>query len=498
LDHESAKRTGLAWEHFSTGLDPVAAGRWSAVNFNPQTYQCRQKGTSLIPFPAQLSEKTVIFDVPYFDLVQAPNVKGMVSWGSHDPGTKLGANPLSLLKELECKFGPYPAKKWIYGFAWPSADKTQEMGRALQEAVDLRAKMARWLLAERLPEWSLGMVVVSELHSAIEALWHGIDPDHPLHGLPSSLNARNGVEATYQAVDQLVSSLVNQFPDVSVLVFSMHGMGPNESDIASMALLPELLFRRQFGYPLLQCSPGSEAHNTRLILLDEHEVWKNFVTGLFPDPPITSPQPPPLFKQFLPGLKRLLFRNQPKITLKKHASNLSWMPAMKYSDHWSSMDAFALPSFYDGQIRVNLKGRESMGRIRLDQYEDFCCHLERELIDLKDPRTEQRAVKEIIRNRRTNPTEFGCSEADITIVWEGSPLAFQHPIHGIIGPLPFRRTGGHTGDHGIAIFHGHDISPGFYGKRSAFDVVPTIIEYVEGKTIPGISGTSMLREIKPR
>ena len=55
--------------------------------------------------------------------------------------------------------------------------------------------MARWLLAERLPEWSLGMVVVSELHSAIEALWHGIDPDHPLHGLPSSLNARNGVEA---------------------------------------------------------------------------------------------------------------------------------------------------------------------------------------------------------------------------------------------------------------------------------------------------------------
>ena len=94
--------------------------------FDPQTYQCRQKGTSLIPFPAQLSE-TVIFDVPYFDLVQAPNVKGMVSWGSHDPGTKLRANPLSLLKELEGKFGQYPAKKWIYGFTWPSAGKTQEM-----------------------------------------------------------------------------------------------------------------------------------------------------------------------------------------------------------------------------------------------------------------------------------------------------------------------------------------------------------------------------------
>jgi predicted AlkP superfamily phosphohydrolase/phosphomutase len=466
------------------------------VSFDPHTYQCRQKGTSLIPFATQLSEETVIFDVPYFDLVQAPNVKGMVSWGSHDPGTKSVANPESLLKELEDKFGRYPAKKWIYGFTWPNADKTQEMGRALQEAVNLRAEMARWLLAERLPEWSLGMVVVSELHSAIEALWHGVDTNHPLHGLPSSFNARIGVETTYQAVDQLVSSLMTQFSDRSVLVFSMHGMGPNESDIASMALLPELLFRRQFGHPLLRCPPVSEAQYSQLIMLDEQEVWKNFVSGLFPDTQITSPHPPPLFKQFLPGLKRLLFGNQAKTPTKNQTSNLNWMPAMKYSEHWSNMNAFALPSFYDGQIRVNLEGRESMGHIRLDQHEDFCLQLEGELLELEDPRTGQRAIKEIIRNRRTNPSEFGCSEADMTIVWNGSPLAFRHSKYGIIGPLPFRRTGGHTGDHGIAIFHGHDISPGFYGNRSAFDVVPTIIEYVEGKTIPGISGTSMLREIR--
>ena len=41
LDHELAKYTGLAWEHFSTGLTPEALNRHSAVTFDPKTYHVR-------------------------------------------------------------------------------------------------------------------------------------------------------------------------------------------------------------------------------------------------------------------------------------------------------------------------------------------------------------------------------------------------------------------------------------------------------------------------
>ena len=37
LDHGTAQRTGLAWEHVASGLSPEAGRRWAAVEFDPAT-----------------------------------------------------------------------------------------------------------------------------------------------------------------------------------------------------------------------------------------------------------------------------------------------------------------------------------------------------------------------------------------------------------------------------------------------------------------------------
>ena len=92
--------------------------------------------------------------------------------------------------------------------------------------------------------------------------------------------------------------------------------------------------------------------------------------------------------------------------------------------------------------------------------------------------------------------ELGPTEADFIIEWEGSPLAFDHAEHGVVGPLPFRRTGGHTGDHGIALVAGDGIAPGFHGRTSAFDVVPTVLDLLGRSPDPSLSGTSFLDEIR--
>jgi hypothetical protein len=86
---------------------------------------------------------------------------------------------------------------------------------------------------------------------------------------------------------------------------------------------------------------------------------------------------------------------------------------------------------------------------------------------------------------------MGATEADLIFVWNG-PLAFEHPALGRIGPVPFRRTGGHTGPYGMAYLRGPDIAAGDRGVRSSFDVAPTVIGLL-GEPVPhGTSGTSLL------
>src|SRR4029079_17101213 len=102
------------------------------------------------------------------------------------------------------------------------------------------AAAAAWLLRDRLPDWDLGIVVISELHSASEALGHG-RPSHPLSGVPSAPAAAAGLRAVYRAVDRLVGELEAALSDVTLVAFNFHGMGANYSDVAGMVLLPELL-----------------------------------------------------------------------------------------------------------------------------------------------------------------------------------------------------------------------------------------------------------------
>ena len=273
LDHGLAKDTGLAWEHVSSGLAPRDADRWSAVFFDKQSYEVWQEGCLFAPFPSKLRAKTVVFDFPYFDISKAGRVRGAVGWGAHDPGVVFSTSPKELLDEILERYGVYPASPWLYGFAWPSTQRCRTMGAALAEGVALRSKLALWLLKERLPDWELALIYVSELHSAAEALWHGIDEQHPLHSHPSSRAAADGVQNVYQEMDRLIGTLTAEFEDATILLFSMHGMGPNRSDVPGMVLLPELLHRYAFGRSFFAQPEAWTLATNGIPILSEEDDW---------------------------------------------------------------------------------------------------------------------------------------------------------------------------------------------------------------------------------
>ena len=478
LDHGSAKRTGLAWEHVSSGKSPAKANRWSAVNFDKNTYEVRQEGVRLKPFLNELAVNTVVFDLPYIKLEDAPRVRGFTAWGAHDPGVASASNPASLHAEISERFGDYPATEWIYGFAWPSVEKCQVMGQALTEATNLRAKISRWMFAERLTDWDLGVLVVSEAHSAAEGLWHGIDPEHPLASHPSAAAAGEGVRSVYAAIDRLIGDLVEALPDTTIVLFSLHGMGINQSDVPSMALLPELLYRHAFGRSAIRESPGGTQSAATMPILKPDQIWDVDVV------------PPPTFMDKL------------RAALGAHHENdispgsLAWMPAARYQPHWRKMRAFALPSFYDGQIRINLRGREGNGRVSLQQFNSVRDEITQLLLDCRDPLTGDKVVEEITYHELCAPLDLDSSAADINVLWHGSPLAFQHPKLGQIGPLPFRRPGGHSGDLGVAWIYDAGLAVTDHGVHSAFDVVPTLIDLLNQPPLESVSGSSLLPPLK--
>jgi predicted AlkP superfamily phosphohydrolase/phosphomutase len=479
LDHGSAKYTGLAWEHVSSGRTPEAMNRYSAVTFDPRSYHVRQAPTEAVPIFARFASRCVMFDVPYCDLHRGPNLHGIARWGAHDPGTPRASRPASLLDEMTDRFGPYPASEQIYAMVWQSEAQTRAAGDALAHAVRVRAAAAEWMLSQRLPHWDLALVVVSEPHSAIEPLWHGVDPSHPLHAAQSAGAARDGLEAVYRETDELIGRLGAAFPDAALVVFAMHGMGPNGADVAAMCLLPELLYRRQFGRSWLRDLPWRSALPDSTPLLGEDQTW-HFVM---------EDRIPPLWSD---AVKQELDARESREEAVIENEEIDWQPASRYRPFWPDMEAFAVPSFYDGRVRLNLIGRERYGIVSPNRRHDLLLEIQDMMLSCRDTITGQAVIAGFHVNDKPIE-EIGPTESDLYIYWNGLPLGLEHPEHGLIGPLPFRRTGGHSGPDGFLYCVNTGLAPGDHGRRSSFDVVPSLAAML-GEQLPpeAVSGKSFV------
>lgn len=505
LDHGPAQRTGLAWEHVASGLSPDEGRRWAAVEFDPASYVAWQEGARFTPWWAGLDRRVLVFDAPYVDLRRARNTEGIVGWGAHDPGIKAAGSPAGLLAEFRARFGRYPASRWTYGMPFPSADRTREMGEALSQAVDLRAAASCWLATDRLPDWDLFIAVAGEIHGAIEGLWHGVDPAHPFHEHPAAAPAAEALLSVHRALDRMLGRLMSRQGDATLIAFNMGGMGPNHSDVPSMVLLPELLYRHAFERPLLSVPAEWAADPTGLPIRDEasgnwsrsSEAWVPSLSEEEPGLTISGsvlslarrlPRP---IKGVLKGVRAAVadWRSPSRPTA---YLDLHWQPALRYRRHWPRMPAFALPSFYDGRIRVNLRGRERAGVVDPSRYEDTLHAIETLLRECRNPRTGEPVVDFFERAPTRDPLAVGGSEADLLVIWRDVTAAFEHPRLGLIGPVPLRRTGGHTGPHGMAYIAGPGIEPGDRGVRSAFDVVPTMVSRLGERSPAHISGKSLL------
>jgi hypothetical protein len=130
--------------------------------------------------------------------------------------------------------------------------------------------------------------------------------------------------------------------------------------------------------------------------------------------------------------------------------------------------------------------------VPLANYDQMCQDIAGVLSQCRDPISGASVVDSIEYGAKQHALERDPSAPDMTIVWKGMSLAFEHPTLGIIGPVPFRRVGGHTGPFGVAYLAANGITAGDRGKRSSFDVVPTIFDLLNEPVPQHISGRSLL------
>lgn len=502
-------RAETPWTTFLTGCSPQKTGYWSPVKLYEGTYTVdaidAYNFAEYPPFYALGDDyRVAVFDMP--QTVLSDQAKGLqvLAWGAHSAQTPRHSQPVSLFQELIDKHGDHPAFDKDYADS-RDLSALSRVQKSLETGISRRGAICRDLL-QREP-WDLFLTIFGETHSAGHLFWHLSQPDHPLHRPLGTRASSDALLDIFKAVDIAIGEILSKAPEQAhVLVFSAHGMGANVMDLPSMLFLPELLYR--FNFPgkfglapgRLDKRPRGPILSTRPLLARKERGWSEEVWSLRHDPNalrgfLRGQAPFKLFKLleplFGPPLESDLVSYQ---ELRERSDAFWYQPASWYQSCWPRMKAFALPSFSEGYVRINLQGREPQGIVKDSEYDALCDELSQVIYRLKDGRTGKPMVKEVIRTRQAATNrDPKLPDADLVVIWQESYATdvVDSPDLGRIGPVPYLRTGSHRA-RGFFIAQGPSITPGSsLPVGHALDLAPTILnlmgapipQHLEGKPI---------------
>jgi predicted AlkP superfamily phosphohydrolase/phosphomutase len=163
-------------------------------------------------------------------------------------------------------------------------------------------------------------------------------------------------------------------------------------------------------------------------------------------------------------------------------ANVPWLPPNWYRPSWPRMKAFALPSFADGYIRINVKGREPNGIVDPRDYDAVCDEISSLLHELRDARKGIPMVSNILRTRKDPLTDDDkIHDADLIAIWqdEFATDVAESSEFGRLGPYPHYRAGSHR-HHGFICASGPGIQPGLQIEGGhVMDLPPTILRLLD-------------------
>lgn len=441
LRHMAFYSDETPWTNFLTGCTPQRTGFWSQFHFAPESYKYHFSPYDFgdhRPFYALAEGREVcIFDMPHCPRLfpEQPGLQ-ILGWGAHAAMGPLQSHPPSLAEELTRRHGAHAALPIEYAGEWTNAAYLEQLLAALTESIDRKTDICLDLLGRQ--PWDLFLTVFCEAHMALHKLWHLSDPGHPVHAAWAQAG-KNPLRDVYGALDRAVGAIAERTAACrgDLMVFSLHGSVGNCYDLPSMIFLPELLHRYSFA--------------GRPYLCRDQVTRDQLARGQLPPVPTHVPKGGwlrAIWEQMAVTPETLLTMRQWRLGrrwLERRHTQLFYQPLTWMEHRWPKMKAFALPTYGDGYVRLNLQGREAQGKVPAGDYDAVCDEITALLHALRNPRSGGPLVQEVVRSRDDERSRGPrAPDADLVVVWRQPPADMAvSPSLGVLGPVPFRETGGH-------------------------------------------------------
>ncbi|MBA2646409.1 MAG: alkaline phosphatase family protein [Pyrinomonadaceae bacterium] len=450
------------WVSLSSGVPRSWHGYHYFRQLKPGTYDLENvtgADINALPFWSYLrgrNKRVAVVDVPdAFPIKDLPGIQ-LTDWATHNPPDFASAEPASLLRDVRRIFGP---QMKIYEKLRSGIEDDRKLYRQLMDRVEKKGELCRALLAGN--KFDLTIAVFAESHTATHQFWKYYRRAASQHNgeVGSENELTHAVRNIYAALDRQVALLLEQLPDdANIFVVSSTGM---EDHYPTTHLIED--FCRKLGY---QASPNGAARPKRAIDLLRRAMPESWRVRL---------------SQFLPRERReALLADQ-----------------FRSATDWERTTAFAIPSAYMSYVRVNLRGREPQGIVEPGaEYEALLDRLTSDLEQLVDPRTGQRAVREVTRTKDVFGEESLSALPDLFVAW--TPCSHfresvVHPKMELTQKEPeFFRDNDHTQRGFIAA-----AGPGIHARGalpdiSLLDLAPTFLALLGEPRPPEMTGKSIL------
>jgi predicted AlkP superfamily phosphohydrolase/phosphomutase len=469
-----------AWPSIFTGTTPDKHGLYHAYVTRPghQGVLRPRPDQSPVPFLWKLLSdqgcRSVIMDAFLTCPLRDFNGTQIVDWGSWSWFWDPTMTPQSLEKEIQKKFGPYPAEDHSKVGITPPTDFAGFRSRLLA-AVAKKTQIVKWLIEKE--DWEFFLVVFGESHPAGHYFWHLHDPSYITHPQEGAGALRDALRDVYVALDEAVGQLIRSVDaNTTVMLVSGDGMAANYS---GSHLLADVLKRMG-----ALNGPGATTEG-------EPKSGRAGKPGTRPDVLST-------IRKLIPQRLRMAVSQALLTRQMKEQLSLRWKTA---EIAWPQTRAFVVENANEGYIRINLRDREPQGIVTPGrQYNELCEEIYRTAKTMTNPDTGESAASAVYKTDDLFTGPCRSHMPDIVIIWDIHAKVTTKLLmdkYGLVrvqapscGVPPF-----YTGNHwpnAFTVAVGPDVPQGVVLEgRSILDLAPTILarlgieppDYMDGKVL---------------
>jgi predicted AlkP superfamily phosphohydrolase/phosphomutase len=446
-----------AWPTLYTGVGPGTHGLYHAYQTRAGLRGVERARPDRCGAPSfwedldREGRRTIVFDAFMTAPLDGFGGTQVLEYGTWTWFGSTTSRPRAALKAILKRFGPYPAPEHLSVLEPPDPVWFRDR---LVEGVERKTEIVEWMLEGA--DWDALFVTYGEPHGAGHYLWHHDDPTHPADAHLTE-EAPHPLRDVYAAVDRGISRLLDRVADdVTVLVVSADGMGPNH---AAPQHVPEMLHRLDLFHGAGVGDPGSESSGSA-----SKKGVAARVRALIPL-----------------AVRQTVSRCIPRSV--HYRLSMRWV---NDAVDWDRTRVFMVPNSNEAYLRVRCEGRDPGGRESERSAADVTEALVRAGAGLRNPDNGEKAASRVLRVDDVIEGPRRDDLPDVVFAWNEKARVGRRVEGGDVGVIEgragFETSPCYTGNHRPNAFvaaRGPAVPPGSTITGDIADLAPTALAFFD-------------------